>query len=99
VRLFDCCKPRLAQFPSASEIERAYYQLHLVAFMQCLAGDTAGAKLTAEQARATYERRHRDQPDRGGWQLGLSLAYAAMGEKDSALKLAERAVGRIQSAS
>ena len=29
---------------------------------------------------------------RGGWAVELSLAYAAMGEKDSALKLAERAI-------
>jgi tetratricopeptide (TPR) repeat protein len=82
---------RLAQFPSASEIEKAFFQLHL-AFMQRLAGDTAGAKLTAEQARSTYEQRHRDQPESGGWAVALSLAYAAMGEKDSALKLAERAI-------
>jgi len=81
----------MAQFPFASEIEEAFYQLNL-AFMQCLAGDTAGAKLTAEQARTTYEQLHRDQPERSGWVAGLSLAYAAMGEKDSALKLAERAI-------
>ena len=84
-------RARLAQFPSASEIEKAFFQLNL-AFIQRLAGDTAGAKITAEQARVTYEQRHRDQPDRGGWLIGLSLAYAAMGEKDSALSLAERAI-------
>jgi TolB-like protein/Flp pilus assembly protein TadD len=82
---------RLAQFHFASEIEKAFFQLHL-AFMQRLAGDTAGAKLTAEQARTTYEQRHRDQPERPGWAVALSLAYATMGEKDSALKLAERAI-------
>jgi TolB-like protein/Flp pilus assembly protein TadD len=82
---------RLAQFPFASEIEKAFFQLHL-AFMQRLVGDTAGAKLTAEQARATYEQRDRDEPERGSWAVPLSLAYAAMGEKDSALKLAERAI-------
>src|SRR5436190_1256440 len=69
---------RLAQFPFASEIEKAFFQLNL-AFMQRLAGDTAGAELTAEQARTTYEQRHRDQPAKGGWLSGLSLAYAAMG--------------------
>jgi serine/threonine protein kinase/Tfp pilus assembly protein PilF len=81
---------RLSQFHS-SEIEKAYYKLHL-AFIQRLAGDTANAKLTAEQARTTYEQRHRDQPDKPGLAAGLSVAYAAMGEKDSALKLAERAI-------
>ncbi len=81
----------LAQFPFASETEKAFYQLNL-AFMQRLAGDLAGAKLTAEQARTAYEQLHRDQPERSGWAAALSLAYAAMGEKDSAIKLAERAI-------
>ena len=31
--------------------------------MQRLAGDTAGAKVTAEQARNTFEQLYRDQPD------------------------------------
>ena len=31
--------------------------------MQRLAGDTAGAKVTAEQARNTLEQLYRDQPD------------------------------------
>jgi serine/threonine protein kinase len=82
---------RLTQFPFASEREKAFYQLHL-ASMQRLAGDLAGAKLTAEQARTTYEQLHGDQPDKSGWAAGLSLAYAVMGEEDSALKLAERAI-------
>jgi TolB-like protein/Flp pilus assembly protein TadD len=82
---------RLAQFTFASEVEKAFFQLNL-AFMQRLAGDTAGAKLTAEQARSIYEQLDRDQPERGGWAAGLSLACAAMGEKDSALKLADRAI-------
>jgi tetratricopeptide (TPR) repeat protein len=82
---------RLAQYQFASETQKATDQLSL-AFMQLLAGDTAGARLTAEQARTTYDQRHRDQPDRSLWAAFLSQAYAAMGEKDSALKLAERAI-------
>ena len=66
---------RLAQFHFASEIEKAFYQLNL-AFMQRLAGDTAGAKLTAEQARSTYEQLHRDQPENGG--LGGSCCLKLM---------------------
>ena len=31
--------------------------------MQRLAGDTAGAKITAEQARNTLKQLYRDQPD------------------------------------
>ena len=82
---------RLAQFQFAAEFEKALYQLDL-ALMQRLAGDTAGAKVTAEQARTTFEQLHRDQPEKSGWATWLSLAYAVMGEKDSALKLAERAI-------
>ena len=53
---------RLAQFHFASEIEKAVDQVDL-ALMQRLAGDTAGAKVTAEQARNTLEQLYRDQPD------------------------------------
>ena len=63
-----------------------------LAFTQRLAGDTAGAKVTAEQARKTFERLYGDQPDNVYVAIRLSQAYAAMGEKDSALKAAERAV-------
>ena len=53
---------RLAQFHFDSEIDKAGDQVWL-ALMQRLAGDTAGAKVTAEQARNTLEQAHRDQPD------------------------------------
>ena len=82
---------RLSQFHFASEIEKAFEQMDL-AFTLRLAGDTAGAKLTAEQARTTFEQLYRDHPDWPGVAIGLSRAYAAMGEKDSSLKLAERAI-------
>jgi serine/threonine protein kinase/Tfp pilus assembly protein PilF len=82
---------RLSQFHFASEIEKAFDQMDL-AFTMRLAGDTAGAKLTAEQARTTFEQFYRDHPDWPGVAMGLSRAYAAMGEKDSSLKLAERAI-------
>ena len=82
---------RLAQFHYATKEMKASNQVGL-AFIQRLAGDATGAKVTAEQARNTFERLYRDQPDNffgPGW---LSDAYALMGEKDLALKLAERAV-------
>ena len=64
-----------------------------LALMQRLAGDAAGAKATAEQARNTLEQLFRDQPDNGFVLAArLSQAYAVMGEKDSALKAAERAI-------
>jgi predicted Zn-dependent protease len=54
--------------------------------------DTAGAKVTAEQARNTFEPLCKNQPDKSYFAHWLSLAYALMGEKDSALKEAERAI-------
>ena len=83
---------RLAQFHFHSEFEKACYQVKL-AFTQRLAGDTAGAKLTAEQARNTFEQLYRDQPDNETLRAAVCLELMpTMGEKDSALKLAERAV-------
>jgi TolB-like protein/Tfp pilus assembly protein PilF/tRNA A-37 threonylcarbamoyl transferase component Bud32 len=80
-----------AQFHFDDEYDKGSYQSWL-AFTQHLAGDTAGAKVTAEQARNTLEQAYRDQPDNPGVVECLSLAYATMGEKDSALKTAERAI-------
>jgi TolB-like protein/Flp pilus assembly protein TadD len=85
---------RLAQFHYDSQPDKASDQLAL-ALTQRLAGDTAGARVTAETARNTFEQLYRDQPgndDRAFCAAGLSQAYAAMGQKDSALEAAERAV-------
>src|SRR5215471_10148798 len=70
---------------------RAFEQVTL-ALIQRLAGDTAGAKVTAEQARNTLEPLYRDQPDDWANATSLSQAYAVMGEKDLALKVAEHAI-------
>ena len=54
---------RRAQVPSAFEMDdKAIYLLYL-AFVQRLVGDTAGAKVTAEQARNTLEPLCKEQPD------------------------------------
>jgi serine/threonine protein kinase len=82
---------RLAQFHFASQWDKSFFQAE-VALAQRLAGDTSGAKVTAEQARNTLEQLHRDQPDNPYFAMGLSRAYAATEEKDSALKAAERGI-------
>ena len=82
---------RQAQFHFASEDDKANDQVTL-AMVQRLAGDAAGAKITAEPARNTFQRLYRDQSDNFHLAAQLSQAYAAMGEKDSALKAAERAI-------
>jgi serine/threonine protein kinase/Flp pilus assembly protein TadD len=80
---------RLAQFRYSSQKGKGHDQV-MLAFIQRLAGDTAGAKVTAEQARNTLEQLYKDQPDDPFISALLSQAYAAMGEKDLALKLGER---------
>jgi tetratricopeptide (TPR) repeat protein len=82
---------RLAQFHYDSPYDKASDQAEL-ALMQRLAGDTAGAKVPAEQARNTLEQLYRDQPEADFIAASLSQAYAAMGKKDSALREAQRAI-------
>jgi TolB-like protein/predicted Zn-dependent protease len=82
---------RLAHFQFTSEVNKGITQLYL-AFEQRFAGDAASAKVTAEQARNTLEPLCKKQPDNYNFAAWLGLAYAALGEKDSALKEAERAV-------
>ena len=82
---------RFVQAVLASEGDKASWKLNL-ALMQRLTGDTAGAEVTAEQARNILEPLYRDKPDDLDLTTRLSRAYALMGEKDLALRLAERAV-------
>ena len=82
---------RLAQFRYDSEIEKINNQLWL-ALTQRLNGDTAGANVTAAQARSMLESLCKNQPDNAVLAAGLSLANAVLGEKELALKEAERAI-------
>jgi TolB-like protein len=84
-------KARQVQFQYHSQFDKATDQVWL-ALIQRLSGDTTGAKVTAEQARNTFDRLYSDQPNNFFGPAWLSDAYALMGEKDLALKLAERAV-------
>jgi TolB-like protein/Tfp pilus assembly protein PilF len=81
----------LAEFHYDVEIEKAFVQMGL-ARTQRIAGDMAGAKLSAETALNTFERAYKDQPDDPNLLTMLSTTYAVMGEKDPALNLAQRAV-------
>jgi tetratricopeptide (TPR) repeat protein len=82
---------RLAQFHFGSDYDKANNQLEL-ALTQRVAGDTASAKVTAEEARNTLEVLCRDQPDNYDLAIYLARAYAVLGEKDSALKAARRLI-------
>ena len=83
---------RQAQFHFACELQKGFNQL-MLAGSQRDAGDTASAKATAEQARHTLEPLvYKDQKDNAYFTGNLSVVYAALGNKDSALKEAERAI-------
>jgi TolB-like protein/Tfp pilus assembly protein PilF len=82
---------RQTHFHFASEFDKGVNQAWL-AWTQRLNGDTAGAKVTAEQARNTLEPLCNDQPENGLFVAELSMANAVLGEKEAALKEAERAI-------
>jgi TolB-like protein/Flp pilus assembly protein TadD len=84
-------KARLAQAHNHSDYEKAGLQLSL-ACEQCLAGDTASAKVTAESARNTLEQLQRDGSGDATFTMTLAAAYAFTGQKDLALEAAKRAV-------
>jgi TolB-like protein/Tfp pilus assembly protein PilF len=88
---------RQAQFHFASEIEKGIDQV-LLALLQHLAGDAASANATAEQARKTLGPLYKDQQDNALFAANLSLNYAVLGNKELALKEAERAVTLLPSA-
>jgi TolB-like protein/Tfp pilus assembly protein PilF len=88
---------RVAQFQFGSELDEGVNHLRL-AMVQRLAGDTAGAKITAEQARNRLEPLCRNQPNNALFATALSHAYATLGDKSSALKEADRAIMLLPSA-
>jgi tetratricopeptide (TPR) repeat protein len=96
-RAVQLLEARQAQFPFESEFEKAVNQV-ILALDQRLAGDNAGAKGNAEQARSRLEPLCKSQPDNFIYAKVLSQAYAALGNKDAALKEAERAITLLPSA-
>ena len=67
------------------------------ALVQRLAGDTASAKATAEQAQKTLEPLRKDQPNNPFIAAALAVAYATLDEKASAINEAQRAVTLLPS--
>jgi len=89
--LIRLLQARLAQSLDVGQ-SKAILQMRL-AITQLRSGDTAGAKVTAEQVRNRLEQLYRDQPD--NFRFGAILlceAYAVMGKKDLALDLAQRQI-------
>ncbi len=87
---------RQAQHHFGSEIDKGINEVSL-AIAQRLNGDIAGANVIADQARNTLEPLCKNEPDNALFAAVLSLANAALGEKDAALKVAERAITLLPS--
>jgi TolB-like protein/Tfp pilus assembly protein PilF len=87
---------RHARFHVGSEIEKGFKQMGL-AWVQRVAGDTAQAKASAEQARNTLEPLRKEQPDNAFVAAALAVAYAMLDEKGSALSEAQRAITFVPS--
>jgi TolB-like protein/Tfp pilus assembly protein PilF len=77
-------------------IEKGFKQMGQ-AWVQRVAGDTAQAKASAEQARNTLEPIKREQPDNAFVAAPLAVAYAMLDEKGSALSEAQRAITLVPS--
>jgi TolB-like protein len=90
-------KARVAKYHFGAELEKGAFTVFL-AVAQHDAGDIAGAKISAEQARKTLEPLCKNQPDNDFAATCLSQAYAVLGDKNSALKEAERAIALKPSA-
>jgi len=88
---------RLTESRDLPDIERLFGPLFLV-FAQENAGDIAGARATAQQMLRPLEAVGKNAPDNPFFALGLSQIHAVLGEKDAAIKEAERAITLLPTA-
>jgi TolB-like protein/Tfp pilus assembly protein PilF len=88
---------RQTQFHFASQIDKSTNEV-ILAFMQRLAGDAVGVKTAAQEARNTVKPLCENQPDNSFFAQQLALANSAFGDKEGALKEAERAITLLPSA-
>jgi hypothetical protein len=77
-------------------VER-FYDPHFLALAQKYAGDIVGAKATAQQMLGPLETLCQKDPDNENFAEVLSLTHAVLGQKDAAIKEAERAITLLPS--
>ena len=82
---------RLTEYRDLSDIESGYNQFLLV-LAQENAGDIAGARATAQQVLGPLETLCQKDPDNPNFAQVLSIIHAVLGQKDAAIKEAERAI-------
>ncbi len=82
---------RLTESPNVSDIERLFNPFFLV-LAQENAGDIVGARANAQQMLRPLETLCQKDPDNPTFAQALSQIYAVLGQKDAAIKEAERAI-------
>ena len=87
---------RLTEYRDLSDIERFFNPFFLV-LAQEYAGDIAGARATAQQMLRPLETLCQKDPDNPNFAQVLSLIHAVLGQKDAAIKEAERAITLLPS--
>jgi TolB-like protein/regulator of sirC expression with transglutaminase-like and TPR domain len=87
---------RLTEFRDLSDIERLFNQFFLVLAQQ-YAGDIVGARAAAQQILVPLETLCQKDPDNPIFAEGLSVIRAVLGQKDAAIKEAERAIRLLPS--
>jgi TolB-like protein/Flp pilus assembly protein TadD len=87
---------RLTEYRDLTDIERLVSPYFLV-LAQEYAGDIVGARATAEQMLGSLERLCQNDPDNPNFAQVLSLTRAVLGQKDAAIKEAERAITLLPS--
>jgi TolB-like protein/class 3 adenylate cyclase/regulator of sirC expression with transglutaminase-like and TPR domain len=87
---------RLTEYRDLSDIER-FLNPFFLALAQEYAGDIAGARGTAQQMLGPLETLCKKDPDNPNFVSVLSLIHAVLGQKDAAIKEAERAITLLPS--
>jgi tetratricopeptide (TPR) repeat protein len=87
---------RLTEYRDLSDIERLFNQFFLV-LGQEYAGDLVGARAAAQQMLGPLETLCQKDPDNPNFAQALSLTHAVLGQKDAAIKEAERAITLLPS--
>ena len=87
---------RLNEFRDLPEIERLFNPFFLV-LAQEYAGDIVGARATAQQILGSLETLCQKDPDNPNFAQVLSVIRAVLGQKDAAIKEAERAIALLPS--
>jgi len=87
---------RLTEYRDVSDIER-FFNPYFLVLAQENAGDIAGARATAQQMLRPLESLSKKDPDNPNFAQALSVIHAVLGQKDAAIKEAERAITLLPS--